>query len=181
MKLAVVRENDDVIVSLPDKAPDETASVVVLTLDGEPVTEAFIISPEDETGILTMDAASCEIQSSMGQRAKKDNALGHVFVTNWTRAEDVPTWSYTIPEAGRYKVEIAYGAGRQAAGTEFAIEAAGEQLASKVRDTGNDWVFKTFSLGEIELPAGDGTLQVKVKPRGASAMQLEKVVLRPAS
>ncbi len=178
-KLATRRDAGDIIVSLPEKAPDETASVIKLTLDGPPVTAPFSIRP-DRNGRFELGVESCEIETRFGQRAKKENALGHVFLTRWTRAEDVPTWHFTVPKAGRYKVEIAYGKARKDA-SEFTIAAGEATVTGKTQPTGGDWVFKTFPVGELQLKAGEQTLQVKIKPAGQEVMQLEKVILTPLS
>ncbi|MCP5110658.1 MAG: alpha-L-fucosidase [bacterium] len=177
-ELSVSRDNTDVIVQLPARAPDSVASVVVLTLDGKPFTEDWAIAP-DRDGVITLGAESGEIQTRFGQRAKKENALGHVFVTNWTRADDVPTWTFAVPEAGRYSVEMSYGLGRRAPETEFTIVAGSAELKAKTRRTGNDWVFQTQAVGDVSLKAGEQKLEVKAAPQGVSVMQLERVVLKP--
>jgi alpha-L-fucosidase len=173
VKLSYLRDGDDVILALPAKAPDDTAGVVKMTLDGPPVTVPFVIRPNRE-GVIELGAESCEIETRFEQRAKKENALGHVFLTRWTRAEDLPTWTFAVPKAGRYKVDISYGKGRDDK-TEFAIGA----LNGMVKPTGGDWVFKTFPVGEMELAAGEQTLQVKPQPAGGDAMHLERVTLTP--
>jgi alpha-L-fucosidase len=179
-RLATRRDGPDLVVSLPPKAPDDTASVVALTLDGPPVVEPYVLRP-DNRGALHFGVESCEIETRFGQRAKKENFLGHVFVSHWTRSDDVPAWVFHTLRAGRYKVEITYGAGRASEGIEFEVHVGSNALSGKVDNTQGDWVFKTFSLGEIEVAAGEQTLRVKAKiPGGVGAMYLERVVLRPA-
>ena len=177
-KLPVRRDGRGAVVSLPAEAPDEVASVLVLTLDGAPAVDPYIIAP-GEDGVLELGAASGEIQSQFGQRAKHENALGHVFITNWTRSADVPAWTFSTPAAGRYAVEISYGADRRSAGSEYRVIAGGAELRGKVEATGNSWVFATHKLGTVVLPAGEQTLQVRAETTGGEVMTLEKVVLRP--
>jgi alpha-L-fucosidase len=178
-KLTASRDGKDVIVSVPSQAPDETASVVALTLDGPPVADPFVIRP-DANGILTLGAESCEIETRFGQRAKKENALGHVFLTRWTRSDDLPTWTIDVPGAARYIVQIAYGTGRQSEGTEFEVVAGEARLPGTVQNTDGYWVFKSYNLGEIQLAAGEQKLQVKANIIGAeNAMNLEKMMLTP--
>ncbi len=166
--------------ALPEEPPDETASVVVLELDGPPAVVPHAIRPGPD-GAVVLGAESCEIRTDFGQRAKKENALGRVFLTQWTRAADVPVWTFTLPKGGRYQVAISYGAGRASAGTEFTVVTASGKLAGKVEPTGHDWLFKTFAAGELELAPGEQTLEIRAQPRGAPAMQLERVVLRPVA
>ncbi len=179
-KLKVRRDNRDVYVSLPPEPPDEVASVVVLVLDGSPAVEPYVITGDDE-GVLTLGAASAEIETRFEQESKKENALGHVFITHWTRPDDIPTWTVRIPKAGRYEVTVVYGCHRRRAGTPFEVIAGGAKLSAKVRATGNDWVFKPHRVGALNLAAGEQKIQVKAYAEGSPAMTLEKVILKPAA
>ncbi len=170
-----VREGPDVVLELPGEAPDEIASVIALELDGEPATEPFFNRP-DAKGVITLGVESCEIDTEFEQRAKKENALGHVFLTQWTRDRDIPYWVVETPRAGRYAVEISYSARRAGAG--FVVEAGGAKLEGKAEATGGDWVFRTRRVGELELRPGKTELRVRILPAGGT-MNLERVVLRP--
>jgi alpha-L-fucosidase len=176
--LRTSRDGSDVIVELPASAPDETASVIVLTLDGEPSVEPYRIQP-DEKGVLHFGIESAEIETRFEQRAKKENALGHVFLTRWTRADDVPSWNFSIPKAARYKVQISYGASRASAGIEYTIAAGKASLSGQVTNTEGDWVFKPFVAGEMQLEPGEQVLQVKAATKGIAAMNLEWIRLTP--
>jgi len=179
MKLVVSRQGQDVIVTLPKEAPDEIASVVVLVLDGTPDVAPFIVRPNAD-GVIELSAESCEIETLFGQRAKKENFLDHVFVTQWTRSEDVPTWTFSIPAPGRYGVKIIYGAGRESEGASFEIVAGTARLGDKIQPTPNALIFQSRTVGEMTLEAGVQKLQVKVAGiRQRTAMNLEKVLLEP--
>lgn len=170
-----VRDGPDVIVELTGEAPDEIASVVALELDGEPTVEPFANRP-DAKGVITLGVESCEIDTEFEQRAKKENALGRVFLTQWTRDRDIPYWVLESPRGGRYAVEISYAARRAGAG--FVVEAGGAKLEGKAEATGGDWVFRTRRAGELELRPGRTELRVRIQPAGGT-MNLERVVLRP--
>jgi alpha-L-fucosidase len=173
------RDGADILITVPKIAPDDRASVVALRLDGAPTVEPFLVRP-NEKGILTLGIESSEIETRFEQRAKKENALGHVFLTNWTRPDDIPTWNFTIPKAGRYKVEASYAATRSSAGKSFSVHVGALTVPAKVAETGNDWIFKTQSLGNLNLSAGEHVLQVKLTdPQGLSGFSLERVTLVP--
>jgi alpha-L-fucosidase len=178
-QLEVSRGGGQIVVSVPADAPDETASVIALALDGPPRAQPYRIRP-NSGGVLTLGVESAEIQTSFGQRAKFENALGHVFLTSWSRREDLPTWTVEAPRAGRYRVEISYGAERRSAGTGFTVSAGSSQAAGKVRDTQGAWVFENSLVGELQLAPGVQKLQVQANVQGgAEAMNLEKLVLTP--
>ncbi|MBI3280222.1 MAG: alpha-L-fucosidase, partial [Acidobacteria bacterium] len=132
--LRTSRDGEDVIVRLPAEAPDEVASVVELKLDGPPRVAPFVIRA-DTKGVIGLGAESSEIETRFEQRAKKENILGHVYLTRWTRPDDLPTWIFRAPEAGRYKVEISYAAPRAWAGNDFIVTAAGRELRGTVQNT----------------------------------------------
>ena len=123
--------------------------------------------------------ASAEIETKFEQKAKKENALGHVFVTRWTRSDDVPYWPAYPAKSGKYEVEIQYAATRASAGTEFTISIGDAKVTGKVEDTGGNWVFKKFTLGKVALKAGEQIVKVSAKTQGTEAMNLEAVVLKP--
>jgi alpha-L-fucosidase len=172
-----VRDGADVVLELPGEAPGEIASVIALELDGEPVIEPFLNRP-DSNGVLSLGVESCEIDTEFEQRAKKENALGHVFLTQWTRERDVPYWVVETPKGGRYEVEITYAARRAGAG--FTVEAGGARIEGKAAATGGDWVFKTHRVGQLELHPGKTEIRVRIAPE-AGTMNLERITLRPAA
>ena len=177
--LAVAREGDEAVVRVPSEAPDEAASVVALTVDGPPQVAPFLIRP-DRSGVFTLGVESAEIQTQFEQRAKMENALGHVFLTSWTRDADVPAWEIEAPRAGRYRVELSYAATRRSQGTEFQVIAGLSRVSGKVANTQGEWAFKRFPVGEIELAAGGQTVQVNALVKGGiEAMNLEKLTLTP--
>ena len=152
---------------------------VSISLDGPPVVEPFVIQPDDK-GRFTLGVESSEIETRFEQRAKKENALGHVYLTNWTRPDDIPTWNFTVPKAGRYKVEISYGATRAGNDKAFLVSIGDKSVSGKTIETGNDWVFQSHQLGTLNLQAGAQTLQVKsATTQGLGGVTLERVKLVP--
>lgn len=179
-KVTHARDEGGIVLRLPPSAPDETASVIELTLDGAPVVTPFHNRP-GANGEIRLGADSCEIETRFEQRAKKENFRGDVFLTRWTRGDDIPYWTVELPKAGRYRAEIRYAARRESEGVPFTLDAGAASLAGKVQNTGNDLVFKSYPLGEISLPAGVRAVRLKAAPpAGAAAMNFESIVLRPA-
>ncbi|MEO8025473.1 MAG: alpha-L-fucosidase [Bryobacteraceae bacterium] len=168
------RDGEDLVISLPAEAPDEVASVVAVTLDGAPNVVPSAIRP-DAKGVYSLGAEAAEIESKLGQRAGKENLLGHVYITHWSRKEDVPTWTIHVPAAGQYKVDVSYGSSTDTTGYE--VSAAGHGVTGKFAKTANPLVFRTDSAGAIALPAGDVTLKISADAKGA--VNLEMVRLTP--
>ncbi len=178
-KVASSRDGQDWILQLPAKNTDDPATVVALKLDGSPRVEPSPLRPAS-SGVLTLDAASAEIESNLGQRAKKENMLGHVFITRWTRAADVLAWDFQLPQAGRYNVSVAYGLRGQSAGRALELESPSGKLAASVPATGGEFVFKPAELGKLNLAAGTHTLRLKAPGNQPDGFSFEKLILTPA-
>jgi alpha-L-fucosidase len=177
--VTTVRDGDDLLITLPAQAPDAIASVVALQLDGAPAVTPYADAP-GENGVITLSAASGEIESRFEQRVKTENLLGHVYFTHWTRPDDTPAWRVYIPKDQRYSIELRYGAGSRSAGLPFAVWAGDTYVTGQTESTGDSQVFKTFVAGTLSLKAGTQRIAVKSgAPPGASAMNLEAVILRP--
>ena len=173
------RDGADVIVSVPKTAPDERVSVVAMRLDGPPVADPFVIRADDK-GTIRLGVEASEIETRFEQRAKKENALGHVYLTNWTRPDDVPSWNFETPKAGNYRVVVSYSAMRAGKDRDYEVNVGGVKVAGKIIETGGEWVFQSQRLGVLALGKGEHKLQVKsATNQGLDGVSLEHVVLEP--
>jgi alpha-L-fucosidase len=179
-KPAPRRDGPDVLIAgLPQDPPDDAASVIAIELDGRPQVERYVIRPNAK-GVFHLGAESSEIETRFEQRAKKENLLGHVYITRWVRADDVPTWTINVPHAGQYHVSVTYGAGGNSEGTPFTISVGDAKVEGKVQRTARDLAFKNFSVGAVPLKAGEMTVQIRPQMRqGVAAMNLESIRISP--
>jgi alpha-L-fucosidase len=180
-KLSMRRDGDDVIVSLAAAAPpDEIASVVALALDGPPNVAPYVIRP-DATGVFELGVESSEIETRFEQRAKKENLLGHVYLTHWTRKDDVPAWVIQVPKPARYRVEMSYGTTSGGVNAPYTIVSGRSRLSGRVeKSSSGELVFHRHAVGKIRLQAGEQTLEVMPDiRRGIAPMNLEAVRLTP--
>lgn len=162
------RHNNDRIVNLPAEAPDEVASVIAVRLDGKPSVSPYA-ERRDENGVIRLGVKSSEIEARFEQRAK-ENFLGHVFVTRWTRPDDILTWKIAVPKAGRYQIDMSYVAAKGPEGGGFMVAVGAASISGTVRDTGGDIVFKPHSIGQLALPPGEHTLQVKSEAKAGTVL-----------
>jgi arylsulfatase A-like enzyme len=106
--------------------------------------------------------------------APQKNTLGF-----WTQQEDWASWEFTVPEAGKFEVEVLQGCG-STGGSKVAVEVGGQALGFVVEPTGHFQNFIQRTIGVVELSAGKQTLAVKPQTKqGAAVMDLRRVVLRP--
>jgi alpha-L-fucosidase len=176
--LPVSQNEDGVTVTLPAEAPDKIASVVVLEISGPADVGPYSIPPAAD-GSITFPAVDATIH---GNTARYDGDPGKDDIGYWTNAQDWIDWNFSIKTPGAFEVEVAYACENGAAGSEFAVEAAGKKLTGKVEGTGGWGKYVTKNLGRMELAAGRQTLAVRATAMPhAAVMDLRAVILKPAS
>ncbi|HPD14208.1 MAG TPA: protein kinase [Planctomycetota bacterium] len=100
----------------------------------------------------------------------------------WNPQDSLVKWQVTIKRPGTYQVEILFAAEDAAAGNEYVVSVAGQELRGTVRRTANWGTFETDNPGAVTIEkAGDVTVLVKAgrkKSPGAPLMNLRAVRLR---
>jgi len=98
----------------------------------------------------------------------------------WVAVEDWAEWSFTVPQAGRYEVEVLQGCGGGNAGSEVEVRVGNQPLRFTVRETGHFQNFIQLTVGELDLVAGPQTLSLHPVTKAKDAvMDVRRVVLRP--
>jgi arylsulfatase A-like enzyme len=118
------------------------------------------------------------------------------YVLNWRSAEDFLTWEVDVPADGRFEVVIYYTCASADIGSEFSLHWQGQSTGTKITTawnpppTGDEHdrfprqesyvkVFKSLSLGEINLAAGSGTMSLRVdQVNGKEAGEFRLLTLR---
>jgi alpha-L-fucosidase len=178
-KLATKREGDFVIISLPDKAYDETASVVVVEVDGPPKVEPYVIRPNAE-GIVELPAMCAEIRTGFGQKAKFDSHEGQVHIGQWTRKEDHAAWTFRCDQPGEYTVDLTYAAPQASTGNKFEVAVGDSKFTAKVEPTAGPTDFQTRTVGKVKCKKGEKVLTVKaIDPIKDIVMNLRGATLKP--
>jgi alpha-L-fucosidase len=177
--LRTSRDGAGVVIELPATAPDEIAAGVEVTLDGALQVEPWLIQPAAD-GSVFLGVESSEIETRFEQRAKKGERVGPRLPHAMGALRRHPNVEIQSSQGGT--VQSGYHLRRRARLNRDRVHRVGGERATcrKSRNRRGDWVFKTFSLGEMKLDAGEQTLQVKAATRGTSAMNIESVRLIPA-
>jgi len=177
-KLAVSREDDgNVVISVPEKAPDPIDTVVVLEITGKP----DVVPPglgQAKEGTVTLRAADANVR---GDTARYESGAGKDNIGYWTDQQDYVAWDFRIDKPGRFNVEITYACEQGAGGSEYSVGIAGQELGGTIRETGSWTDFVSEKLGTVKIDkAGTCTLTVKPKtmPKGA-VMNLKSIALVP--
>jgi hypothetical protein len=99
----------------------------------------------------------------------------------WVDKEDFAEWRLTVPNAGKFDVEILQACGTASAGSEVEIVIGKKTLTTKVEATGHFQRFVPRTIGTLTLEAGETTLTVRAKTKpGVAVMDLRRIVLKAA-
>lgn len=103
------------------------------------------------------------------------NCLGY-----WTEVMDWAEWTFEVPVAGRFAVEVWQGCGKGQGGSEVAVQVDDQRFDFVVEDTGHFQNFTPRLLGQVELAAGEHTLALQPQSkRAAAVMDVRRVRLVP--
>jgi arylsulfatase A-like enzyme len=101
----------------------------------------------------------------------------------WVDKDDGAEWTFEVPAAGKFEVEVLQGCGKGSGGSEVELAVKGQPpLTFKVEETGHfqRFVPRTVGTWTFESP-GMVTLTVRARSKpGAAVMDLRQVVLRAA-
>jgi len=174
----VVNQNENLAkIALQKVNSNPHNTVIKLQLEELPEVDPEIIHVEKGDTILLDNMT---VQTS-GKTKKRYNRRGKLFISKWTSQEDKASWMLNVQKPGRYTVEITYSAPEESVGAQFRIMAGENIIISKVENTGVDFDYKSFDLGEIEFDK-PGKSEIIVLPAGnvkSDLMFLKSITLIP--
>ena len=177
--VAFVRDGGDWVLAVGPKAPNPDVSVILLEIAGAPEVEPLRIR-EAADGSVTLLAADARC---VGESARIE-AKGETFVVGyWTGALDRAEWSFEVPKAGRFEVDMTTALDAANPVNEFAVSVGNAKLVGRVPPTGAWNKFTTRTIGSVEI-ATPGLQTLTVAPAGAlkgALMNLAVVRLRRLS
>jgi alpha-L-fucosidase len=132
----VKSSKNEVVLGLPEKAPDAIDSVIVVELGGPSQVDPFEIAP-DSNGVIDLPAAYAEIQAQHGQRAKPLSKNGRVYVGNWSNPNDIAVWNFDLAAPCSYTVRIdGSPASEKAIGQQVRVSSGEEKVIGKITANG---------------------------------------------
>lgn len=169
--LAAEAAADGVRLKVPATAPDAHASVIALRIAGAPDVETFVLRP-DAAGRLRLTADEAELHGALKLEGMPAN------IGFWTRPTDWVRWEFHLPAAARYEVhaELASEGGGQ-----FELVAGERKLRGEAKATGGYQRYERVRVGELDLSAGDGKLELRAVREGWSPLNVRGVELVPAT
>ncbi len=174
-RVGVQAEAENVVLTVPAKAPDAIASVIEVSFTGPLAVERHLPGPQPD-GSFALGADIADIHNSLRAHARLEGKGGAAKITNWDSAEARVSWEFQATKAGAFAVNagIAGGGGDKLA---LLLDQSSVPAAIPVSDsTGN----RTVELGRISIPQpGSYTLELRPDRNNWKGFDLRGVTLVP--
>jgi alpha-L-fucosidase len=166
-------DKNNLVITIPRKAPDPIDAVVVLEKEAGP--EA---TPQAKDGSVNLKAMNAVVR---GEYARYESGGGKDNIGYWTNPADYVIWRFNVTKPGTFNVEMSQACADGSGGSKYVLAVGAQELAGIVKDTGGWTSFVTEKLGTLKLTkAGTYTLSVKPKTMPSFAvMNLKSVTLIP--
>lgn len=169
--------DDELVITVPGKAPDPINTVVVLQIKGKPEVVARL-TKQAKNGSVSLRAAEAVVH---GDTARYESGQGKDNIGYWINPKDYVTWDFIVTTPGNFSVEITFACDNKVGGSEYVVRVAGQELRGTVTDTGSWTEFVTEPLGAVKIAKlGEYTLSVMPKTMPHLAvMNLNSIRLIP--
>jgi alpha-L-fucosidase len=159
VKLSATGNGRQTNISLPAKAPDTPASVVVIETEGLPEVVKKEVT-QDEKGILELNYLTA---STYGNAVTRFNRKGGFHISKWKEPQDSVVWSVRIKKPGKFKLVITYAANEEWLDKPYLISVDNHVIEKKVIPTGGLFEYRFFPIGYIEFPE-EGVYSLTIRP-----------------
>jgi alpha-L-fucosidase len=177
--LEIAGTSEGKIISVPASAPDASASVIVLELNGDPqVVDTATRQAAD--GTLTLKASDADLFGKTLRLETKvagaDENLGY-----WLDPKEYAQWPVSITRPGEFNVVVEYACAPDSDGSTYDVIIGKEKLQVTTAATKSWADFTTTSAGRIKIEKpGNATIMVKpIKRQGVAMLNLRKITLEP--
>ena len=163
--------------TLPNKAPDEYASVIEMTIEGALEVKAQLPKP-DANGQLVLAANDAYIHNNEGSQQadiRHHDDIPHVGY--WVDNRAWVDWAIEIDKPGKYEVRATMSVQEAATHFKFGVEEA--TASAEVLTTGSYGRYRENLLGVITVEkSGRKNFSIKPVPKKWQPMNLREVVLQ---
>lgn len=176
------RLNDfDYEIKVPESAPNDMVSVIVLEVSGNPVCTGERLLMAHGTDVLHVYDGEKEGKINWGQ-----GGLTRAHVQDWKDTDSSVYWPVYCNEKKRYKVYLEHDNGKKAEGSVFCIDFGGKVLEGKIEAPeklteyypGRKYDIHRQGVGEVVLDKGLERITVRAKEiKGGEFARVRSVVL----
>lgn len=164
------------LLHLPQNAPDADVSVLRLDFPG-PITVTMESFPTpDQAGRVTFSPQDADAHGSWdGNIQLRDTGPG-AYLTDWRNPKWRLEYQLKTPQAQKWLVTAEVATPHS---LKLTLNAGKVSTPVEVPATGPDLMWKTITLGTIELPAGETRFELKGVPEGWKGLSVRHLWLNP--
>jgi len=164
---------DGETIFLPQHAPDDISSTVVVKLDGAPEVLTIPIL-QNSDGSIMLTASQADLH---GSQIQYESGSSHDDIGYWFEPDDWVDWTFRVSHPGKFMITAEIAA---PAPTEFQVSSAGQDFHLTAPVTGDYFHYKPVRIGEVNITAvGDVTLAIHPVKDGWQPMNVRSVRLEP--
>lgn len=172
-KLTAKKTADGVVISVPQTAPDEISSTIVLKINGAPDVEQISLIKQAKDGSLKLPAIEATLH---GNTIRYESGGGKDNLGFWTDPNDWAEWQIEITSPATFQVSAQVASTGSAS---FEIAAGNKSLKAAFPNTGDYVKFQTIEIGTLDLGQGKHTITVKPVKDGWKPVNLKSIQLVP--
>jgi len=165
-------DGGDLLVHVPNEAPDPVNTVIVVETRGELEVTSNMPSLADGKIVLQSDFADIH-NPGYGTQASLEGSGEKSVITNWKDRRAWFEWMFKCSEPGLYTVEVQVKANEAC---KLIIEINDGSVETEIQATGGE--FSRISFGEIDIPeSGDMVLEIRLADDAWQGIELAEIEL----
>ncbi len=172
-KLKSNKTEDGVIISVPQTAPDEISSTIVLNINGAPDVENTLSITQEKDGSVKIPASEAILH---GKTVQYESGGGRDNIGYWTNPDDWVDWQFEMKKPGTFNITAQVASMGSAS---FQLQINDKSFKVNFPNTGDYVKFQSIEIGTIDLPAGKFRAVVKPIKEGWSPVNLKSIQLMP--
>jgi alpha-L-fucosidase len=177
-KLKTQNTDDGLVVSLPEKAIDPIATVVVLTISDELTIEKKLPTQAAD-GSVELPAILANIHNFNGSDAKVEEKGGISNIGWWTSSGVTVDWAFNIKQPGQF--DLIADIACQEAQSQLEVSIDKQKQAVTIRSTGGYDTFTKVTLTSLTIDkAGPAVLSLKPVEGKWNPINIRSITLKPA-
>lgn len=183
--LTYTLQNNQILISLPEQSPETDAAVIKMEVEGIPKVKSYTPNYTAADTAIEFAAPYAELypRAEVGKNgtANAFNLVQYykkVMLEDWKSKDQYPEWTFTLSDAGEYKIKVYAACVKRNPAPTFAVDLDGKAVENSILETKSYAAPDLLSLGKVNISAGQHAISIRpMAIPGTRVMKIEKIVL----